>query len=419
MIGHSRSKFKIPAVVVIVAMLAAADAHPLHGGNWPRWRGPDGNAVSSEANLPVTWSTTENVCWKAAVPGEGSSSPIVWDDHVFVTSAFERGSRRAMFCYDRSTGRQRWTREITDADPEVASALTGHAAATPVTDGTRLVAAFGNAGVVCCDFDGKLLWHRRLGNFESELGLATSPILHDGSVLLVCDHDGNRFRSFDSFLIALDLKTGQTRWKTDRPDLYRSWSTPIVIPAGDRRELIVCAQDELRGYDPATGRPLWHVAGMTGWVTPSPVFGAGMIFATSGKDGPTLAIRPGGRGDVTGTHVVWSQPKGAPYVCSPLLYGDHLYVHNEQGILTCREARTGKELYRHRLEGKFTASAAAGDGKVYLVNEDGVTFVIKAGRAFELLARNPLDGDCLASPAISAGRFFLRTQRHLYCISGG
>lgn len=324
--------------------------------------------------------------------------------------------RRAVICLDASNGKQLWTREIADEDPEISSVLTGHAAPTPVTDGTLVVATFGNAGVVCFDFEGKLQWRRRFGMFESELGLASSPILHDGMVILVCDHDGDRFRSFDSFLIALDLKTGETRWKTDRPRLFRSWSTPVVAPVDDRRELIVSAQDELRGYDPGTGKQLWNVTGMTGWVTPSPVYDKGLIFATSGKDGPTMAVRSGGRGDVTTTHVVWQHDRGAPYVCSPVLYGDYLYVHNEPGILTCREARTGKEVYRQRLAGKFTASSVAGDGRLYLTNEDGVTYVIKAGPKFELLAQNDLSETCLASPAISHGRLFIRTERHLYCV---
>ena len=406
-----KGRMSLQCVLVFVALIPA-----VHAENWPRWRGPEGNAVSNETKLPVTWSATENVRWKAAVPGEGSSSPIVWGERVFLAAAFEHGMRRAVFCFDTETGRQLWSREIADEDPEISSALTGHAAPTPITDGKFVVAAFGNAGVVCYDMDGKRQWRRRFGMFESELGLASSPILHEGTVILLCDHDGDRFRSFDSFLIALHLKTGATSWKTDRPQLFRSWSTPIVVPAGDARELVVNAQDELRGYDPANGKQLWNVTGMTGWVTPSPVFDGGLIFATSGKDGPTMAVRPGGRGDVTATHVVWQHERGAPYVCSPVLYGEHLYVHNELGILTCREAKMGKELYRQRLEGKFTASSVAGDGKVYFTNEDGLTFVVKAGPEFEILAKNPLEEAVLASPAISSSRLFLRAERHLYCI---
>src|SRR5262249_31320014 len=255
-----------------------------------------------------------------------------------------------------------------------------------------------------------------LGEFDVELGLASSPVIHGDRVFLVCDHDGDRLRSFDSFLVALDVQTGKTLWKTDRHGLGRSWSTPILVPAGDRQELVVNGEDELRGYDPDTGKLLWQVGGMTPWVTPSPVFGQGLIFATSGRNGPVLAVRPGGTGDVARTHVAWRLPSGGPYVCSPLLLGDSLYVHTEQGVLTCYEAATGKVQYRERLEGEFTASAVAGDGNVYLTNEDGDTFVIRAGPKFELLARNSLQGYTLASPAIAGKDLFLRTERSLFCI---
>ena len=264
---------------------------------------------------------------------------------------------------------------------------------------------------------GNLKWHQRLGEFESELGLASSPILYDGLVIQLCDHDGSRFRTFDSFVVAIELETGAVRWKTPRPKLFRSWSTPILAATeGGARELVVNAQDELRGYDPNNGQPLWRVLGMNGWVTPSPVFGQGLIFATSGKNGPTMAVRPGGRGDVTGTHIAWNKERGAPYVCSPLLLGDELYVHNEQGIVRCYEAVTGKLLYQERLAGKFKASAVAGEGKIWFTNDEGTTYVLEAGRSFQVIAENRLDAECLASPAISQGCIFVRTQKQLYCI---
>jgi outer membrane protein assembly factor BamB len=397
-------------LVLCVILLLAAD--------WPRWRGPDGNAVSGEKPLPTKWSPTENILWRTAVPGEGFSSPIVCGERVFVTSAFEKGARRAVHCLERNTGKIAWTREVADKNPERASAMTGHAAATPVTDGERLIAVFGNAGVVGYDFAGKQLWHLDLGEFDSELGLASSPVIHQDRVILVCDHDGNRFRSFDSYMIALDVRDGSVKWKTARPGLERSWSTPILVPgAAGKTELIVNAQDHLRGYDPLSGKELWRVGGMTGWVTPSPVFGHGLIFATSGKAGPVMAVRPGGRGDVTSTHVVWQHANLGPYVCSPLLYQDCLYVHNEQGILTCFDAKSGKEHYRERLDGKFTASGVAGDGKLYLTNEDGTTFVVRAGPRFEVIARNRLSDYTLASPAIAGGCLYIRTEKQLWCIS--
>jgi len=199
--------------------------------------------------------------------------------------------------------------------------------------------------------------------------------------------------------------------------LLRSWSTPILVPgARGTTELIVNGQEALRAYDPETGKPLWHVTGMSGWVTPSPVYGLGLIFATSGKNGPVLAVRPGGSGDVTRTHVAWRHSSGGPYVCSPVLYRHHLYVVTEQGILSCFEARTGQRRYRERLAGKFTGSPVAGDGKVYLTNEDGTTFVVKAGARIEVLARNSMKEYCLTSPGLVDGQILLRTEKHLYCI---
>lgn len=386
--------------------------------NWPRWRGPNGNAVSSETSLPLRWSAAEQVRWKARITGDGFSSPIVWQEHVFLTAALDEGARRLLHCLDRQTGEPRWTQAVADAQPERTSAMTGHAASTPVADGERVVAFFGNAGVACFDFAGRLLWKRELGRFDSELGLATSPIIDGDRVLLVCDHDGDRFGSFDSFLVALDVRTGAIRWRTDRPGLFRSWSTPVVVAVPDgRRELVVNAQDQLRGYDPESGRLLWQVGGMTGWVTPSPVWGRGRVYAASGRDGPTMAVRPGGAGDVTGSHVVWQVARGAPYVCSPLLYGEYLYVHTEQGVLTCFDAATGQTQYQERLDGKFYASPVAADGYVYATNEQGTTYVVRAGRDFRLVARNPLDEYTLASPAISDGELLIRTERHLYCIT--
>ena len=377
-----------------VALIALAGCAP--SGDWPRWRGPDGNAVADGTPLPVRMS----VAWKVAVPGEGSSSPIVSGDSLFVTSATEGGGRRILLCLNRENGAERWRVEVQDENPERSSALTGHAAATPVTDGTRVVAAFGNAGVICADFSGTLLWRTRLGEFDSELGLASSPILHEGLVILVCDHDG------ESFMIALDVATGKIVWKTARPGVGRSWSTPVLVDGN----LIVSAQDEVRAYDPRTGRQLWSVPGMSGWVAPSPVVGEGMVFAVSGKDGPAIAIRPGGA-------VAWREERGSPYVSSPVLYGGLLYFVDDQARLICREAASGAQVYRERLEGKFTASPVAGDGKIYLVNEAGTITVVRAGRTFGRLGENRLDEECLASPAISRGAILIRTRKHLWCFA--
>jgi len=417
--GARRSTSMIMAQALIVIGLAIVN--PLAAENWPRWRGPEGGGKSSETGLPLRWSTTKNVVWKVEIPGEGSSSPIVWGKHLFVTSALEDGTRRQVHCLNRDTGIWNWTREITDDNPELTSALTGHAAATPATDGKHVVSFFGNAGLVAYDFQGRQMWHQDFGEFESELGLASSPIIDGDHVIQLCDHDGKFYRTFDSFMICLDVTTGRQIWKTNRRGLERSWSTPIVVPTDDavagRRELIVNAQDELRGYSPESGQLLWHASGMTGWVTPSPVYANGLLFATSGKDGPLLAVRPGGQGDVTSSRIEWSHARGGPYVCSPLVDQGRIFVINEFGIINGYRADTGERLFRKRLTGKFTSSPIAAAGYLYVTNESGKTYVLAMADTLQVVAENQLVDGCLASPAVSGQRLFLRTKHHLWCVA--
>jgi outer membrane protein assembly factor BamB len=382
------------APALALALAGCAAAH-----DWPRWRGTDGAAVDDAFPLPERWSRSDGVAWSAALPGEGSSSPVVAGGAVFLTYAKDDGALRGLARIDVDTGALAWTREWPDPNPERTSAVTGHAAPTPAGDGRRVVAFFGNAGVVCVDVDGRELWRRPLDEFESELGIASSPVIHGGSVFLVCDHDGA------SYLLALDLADGAVRWRTPRPGLGRSWSTPIVVEG----RLVVSAQDELRAYDPADGRLLWSVAGTAGWVTPSPVFADGRIYATSGKDGPTIATAPDGR-------TLWREERGGPYVCSPVAYRGLLYVFDEAGRMTVRRGEDGALVHRARVGGKFTASPVAGDGKVYATDEEGTTHVVRAGGDFAVIARNALGEEVVASPALRRGSILIRTERRLYRI---
>ena len=402
---------------VVLTLLGVLVGRPVGAENWARWRGPHGAAVSAETGVPIEWDQGRHIRWKTAIPGEGSSSPIVWNDRVFLTSAEDEGCVRWLHSLDLLTGRVLWSAQVEHPWPELTSALTGHAASTPTSDGRRVFTWFGNAGLSCHDFSGRQVWRLDLGAFESELGLASSPVLVGDRLIVVCDHDGTRFKSFDSFVIAIDPPTGRIVWKTPRAGLLRSWSTPIAVKSAHGLALIVNAQDQLRAYDAASGRPQWSVAGMTPWVTPSPVFAGGLIFASSGRDGPALAVKPGGRGDVTQTHVAWKQPRGAPYVCSPIVYQGYLYLLNETGILTCLKAQTGELQYRQRLGGKFYSSPVAAENRLYLTDELGVTWVIGAGDTFQVLAKNRLAGGCLASPAISGGCLLLRSRDHLFCVS--
>ena len=417
LLGRARALSSGGGARVVLALLGLLIVRPVGADNWARWRGPQGSAVSVEAGIPLKWDQNRNIRWKTAIPGEGSSSPIVWNDRVFLTSAEDEGCVRWLHCLDLLSGRIVWSAGVEHDWPELTSALTGHAAATPTTDGQRVFTWFGNAGLSCHDFSGRQIWHLDLGAFESELGLASSPVLVDERLILVCDHDGTRFKSFDSYLIALDPHTGRTLWKTPRSGLLRSWSTPIAVEHAQGKALIVNAQDQLRAYDLVSGRQQWSVAGMTPWVTPSPVVAEGLIFASSGRDGPALAVKPGGRGDITDTHVAWKQSRGAPYVCSPIVYRGYLYLLNETGIVTCLKARTGELQYRQRLGGKFYSSPVAAENRLYLTDELGVTWVIGAGDSFQVLAKNRLATGCLASPAISAGCLLLRSRDHLFCVS--
>jgi len=387
---------------------------PLRCEEWPGWRGPNQNGVSEQTNLPLEWSATSGIIWKSDLEGEGSSSPIVWQDRIFVTAANRSGERRSLYCFDRDSGDLSWKRAVVDENPEFTSPLTGHAASTPVTDGQRVYAWFGNAGVVCFDFAGNQKWQRKLGAFDTELGLASSPVIHGDLLYLLCDHDGDRFRTFDSFLVALNKHTGKEQWRSERPGLFRSWSTPLV--RAEQNELVVAGEKQLRAYHLADGKELWQVDGLLEWVAPSPVASEQLIIAMCGRNGPMLAVH-GGKVDASKQRLVWQHETGGAYVCSPLIYDDNLYVHDEQGVLVCYDLKTGAQRYQQRLEGTFYSSAVAAEGHIYITNDTGTTFVIQAGPQFKLLAQNELGEEVLSSPAISRSSIILRTSTHLYCIA--
>jgi outer membrane protein assembly factor BamB len=383
-------------------------------GDWPAWRGPHGNGVSPEKNLPVHWDAAngQNIRWKVPVPGPGNSSPIVWRDRIFLTSMLDDAGTRAILCFRRQDGQPLW-QAINPSKAQAKltgdGAKAGQAAPTPVTDGTHVYAFFGPAGVLCVDFDGKVVWHHDAGPLDHIWGIAASAVLWRDLVIINGDNHG------PSFLLALDKKTGQVVWKTPRL-AGGGWSTPLVIANGDRDELIVSGPQRVTAYDPGTGKELWYCEGLGDIICSTPVAGHGLVYVPTGSNGPTLAIKPGGQGNVTSTHVAWKSRRGAPYVSSPVLYGENLYMVNNGGLLTCLDARTGKQVYVERLAGSFAAAPVAADDKLYLVNEDGDTHVIKAGAAFALLATNRLGEPCLASPAIAGGEIVIRTEKQLVCI---
>jgi outer membrane protein assembly factor BamB len=381
---------------------------------WSRWRGPSGQGLGAGSGYVDSWSATENILWKTPVPGRGNSSPIVWRDRIFLTAASDDGRRVSVLGFQRADGKPLWEAVVPGGRPGSSHFKNGHASATPATDGERVYASFGARGLVAVDLNGAIVWQKDLGPMGAYHGTAGSPLLYRDRLILYQDQFS------DSFIAAFDTRSGRTLWRTSRNERV-GWGTPVAIRAGDHDEIIVNGQNTVYGYDPDTGRELWRCNGSNEEVIPTPVVGHGMVFCSSGRAGPTLAIRPGGRGDVTRSHLVWSSPRGSPFVPSPLLYGDHLYMVNDMAsIVTCFDAVSGRSLWQGRLgvaqrEG-FSASPVAVDQKVFFTNDDGETFVLRAGPKFELLHVNQIGEAMLASPALVDSRWYMRTARNLIAI---
>ena len=450
---HSSRGFSAVALAFGAVGVLALAAVELSAQNWPQWRGPSSHGVSSESNLPITWSAKENIAWKATLAGLGTSSPIVWNDRIIATSQIGSvpvagggnhpqlarddralaaqenpiGGRRpaadrtgevwfVVEAFRRSDGTRLWEyrTRATGPLPEVHEKH-NLATPTPVTDGERIYAWFGNGQLVALDMQGRLVWSRHLGieysRFETQWGHGSSPVLHGDLLILLCDHLN------DAYLLALDIRTGKERWKVDRGDGRVSHSTPLVIPGPQRHELLVNSSQRIDAYDPLTGKLLWYTGSERQTPIPTAVFHDGRIYLSRGyRNSDYMAIRPGGNGDITKTHVEWQAASGASYVPSILYYDGLLYMSNEVGVITCADAKTGERVWRHRLDGVFFASPVAGNGRVYLVSETGKTFVLRAGRTPEVLAENDLDERLIASPAISGGRIFLRSDRTLFAV---
>ncbi len=391
---------------------------------WPRWRGPSGQGLVSGTGYPDRWSATENVRWKTPLPGSGNSSPIVWGDRVFLTTARESGQRVSLIAFDRTTGRQLWETFAPPGERDRAHPKNGFASSTPATDGERIYVSFGSRGLYAFDMNGRQVWQRQVGDIANYHGAAGSVLLYGNRVILYQDHGGGFFGrgGGSGFIAAYDVRTGAQLWRTAR-DQSVGWGTPVAVRVGGHDEIIVNGQSRVMAYDPDTGVELWRCNGMSAEVIPTPVVGYGLVFCSSGRAGPTLAIRPGGRGDVTNSHLAWNTERGSPFVPSPLLYRGQLYTINDMAsIVTSFDARSGRVLWQGRLgvarrEG-FSASPVAVDGKVFFTNDEGETFVLKAGPAFELLHVNAIGERTLASPALVDGTWYVRTDQHVLAIAG-
>ncbi|MGD2110048.1 MAG: PQQ-like beta-propeller repeat protein [Phycisphaerae bacterium] len=409
---------------------------------WPQWRGPLATGIAPRGNPPLTWSETNNIRWKVPLPGLGHSTPVVWGDHIFLTAAVQHGDelepvpewdpdahdnfptkyRRkfVVLAIDRRDGSTLWQRVVRDEHPHEGTHVTGSwASNSPITDGDHLFAYFGSRGLYCLDLKGNLLWERDFGDMKTRHGHGegSSPALHGETLVINWDHQA------DSFVIALDKRTGNTRWKVARDEIT-SWSTPLIVQHDGKHQVIIAATKRVRGYDLATGELIWECAGLSRNVVASPVEADGIVYVANSYDWQAmLAIRlSAAKGDITDTGaVVWSRDRHTPYVPSPLLYDNRLYfLKHSQGFLTCVNAGTGESLYgRKRLRGidNVFASPVGAANRIYITGRNGTTAVVRHGDQFELLATNKLDDTFSASPVIVGNDLLLRGEQSLYCIT--
>lgn len=432
------------ALSCCLALLAQAQ-------HWPSFRGPQASGVSDGQALPASWDAEKpvNLRWKTPIPGLAHSSPIVWGNRVFLTTAISAAERPAyvpkdrgidlaqddakhtwrIYCLDKSTGRILWERTAHEGVPRVKRHIKAtQANATPVTDGKYVVALMGSEGMFAYDFNGKLLWKRDLGilnpglfgDQNSEWGHAASPIIYKNLVIVQCD--GHR----QSFIAAFNLKDGQHVWRVERGEIT-SWSTPALYESKGRAELIANGGRFIRGYDPLTGKELWRFAENDVQVKQqAPIIAHGLIYLAGGYPAgrPIYAFRPGARGDISlkdgeekNQFVAWRTSKGSPYTTTPIVYGDYFYVCADNGVFSAYHAKTGELIYQERLPSSFSASPVAGDGKLFMPSEDGDVYVVKAGAKFERLGANAMGEALMATPAISGGTLIVRGQHHLFAIA--
>ena len=408
-----------------VAGVLATFSPALRAENWPQWRGPSLNGVSGEKGLPVKWSKTENIAWKLAMPSWSGSTPIVWGDYIFLNVA--EGTDLFLWALDRTKGSVRWKQRLSGGNQRMRKQ--NMSTPSPVTDGTAVWVMTGTGILKAFDFSGKELWMRDIqkdyGRFGIQWGYGSSPLLYHDALYVQVLH--GMTTDDPSYVLRIDKANGRTVWRQERPTTARiespdAYTTPALLRYGTATEIVVTGGDVVTGHDVDTGRELWRAAGLNptndaaNRIVASPVVHGSLLFAPS-RERPLLALKPGGRGDVTKSHVLWEFQNG-PDVPTPVTDGTYLYVVNDRGIMFCLDARTGKEIYgRERLQSSsYSASPVLADGKIYITHEDGLTSVVRAGPKFELLAENDFDELTLSSPAVSDGQIFIRTEAFLYAI---
>jgi outer membrane protein assembly factor BamB len=401
-------------------LLFLATAHALGGENWSGFRGPNGSGLSDARIAPTVWSETQNVRWKTAIHDKGWSSPVIWGNQVWMTTGRADGKELFAVCVDFDSGKILHDISLfRDPKPAYCNPFNSYASPSPAIEEGRVYVHFGVHGTACIDTaTGKVLWKRRDFPCYHHRGPGSSPIVYGKHLFLTFD-------GYDQqYIVALDKATGETVWKKERTidyasddgDIKKAFATPAILQIGGKAQLVSPAAEATLAYDPELGSELWRVVhgGMN--EATRPIFGQGLIFLTTGHTGRLFAVRQGGSGDVTKTGIAWKSPGGGPTRPSPLLVGDLLFTVNDNGIAVCREARTGKQVWQERLDGRFSSSPVYAAGHVYAADEDGKTSVFAADRTFRLVAVNQLDAGCMASPAFASETLILRTKAHLYRI---
>jgi len=429
---QTRSFRSLPGLIVLTGCSLSFAIGTSLAANWPAWRGPEGTGVSSEKNLPLRWSTNENVRWRTGLPDRGNSTPIIWGNRVFLTQAIEKERHRVLICFERKTGKLLWQAGPTVNESEPTHKTNPQCSGSPVTDGQRVIAWFGSAGLYCFDLEGKELWRRQLGPQRHIWGWGASPMLYRDLCIL------NFGPGEPSFLLAVNKQTGKDAWKLVEPNADSgekkpgqdkavwtgSWNTPVVIRANRRDALAVAWPKRLLAIEPATGKELWSCAGLNPLVYTSPLYDAKTetVVAMGGFNGMALAAKAGGSGDVTESHRLWHHPKTKQRIGSGVIHNGHIYILNDPGVAECFELQTGKLVWEERLKGpapksdSWSSMVLAGE-KLYVINQGGDAFVLKASPKFEVLATNSLGETAMSSIAPSNGELFIRTHKALWCIS--
>jgi outer membrane protein assembly factor BamB len=418
-------------ILLALCLLSAATINHVRGQeNWTQFRGPNAQGISRATDLPVHWSTEENIAWKTEIPGESWSSPIAWNDHIFVTTATENGKNCHIIALDRQTGHIRWNKiPFTQEAGQHRHDMNSYATPTPVTDGTTVYAVFSGGSIAALDFEGNTRWTNTQLRFYSHHGLGTSPILYQDLLILSVNPSNHEepknlgwLDPWDkSYLLALDKNTGQERWRGHRGQSRIAHSTPVLMKVNGKDQLITTAGDVIQGFDPMNGQLLWTVASQGEPCVPTPVLGDGLVYSSPTNSSPIRAVRPDGQGECTATHLVWEQKGYTPLMSSYLYIHPHLYTCPDNRSFTCLDGATGEFRWQLPLRsGAINASPVYADGKIYLLSEQGITTVLQLSDDPQtlptILATNPLKERCRASMAIAGKQLLIRSESHLWCI---